>query len=95
MHWLPRSEGSSEEGKFKHAGTLATCSNYVISVSIAIVPLVVLLDHPVAPALVAPLHETVEEAKGVDESQVVLQVVDQRAIGLPLPSKLNCYSMMS
>ena len=44
--------------------------------------LVELFNHPVAPALVAPLHEPVKETEGVDEPQVVLQVVDQRAVRL-------------
>ena len=51
---------------------------------------VVLLDHPVAPALVAPLYKPVKDAEAVDKPQVVLEVVYQRAVRLALPAQLDC-----
>ena len=62
----------------------------VNSNSILTVAPVVLLDHPVAPALVAPLHKLVEQAEAVDKPQVVLEVVYQRAVRLSLPAQLDC-----
>ena len=62
----------------------------VNSNSILTVAPVVLLDHPVAPALVAPLHKLVEQAEAVDKPQVVLEVVYQRAVRLALPAQLDC-----
>ena len=62
-----------------------TCS----SKSITTVAVVVHLDHPLVPFLVAPLHETVKEAEEVDEPQVELQVVDQGAVCLALPAQLD------
>ena len=58
--------------------------------SILTVASVVLLDHPVAPALVAPLYEPVKYAEAVDKPQVVLEVVYQRAVRLALPAQLDC-----
>ena len=58
--------------------------------SILTVAPVVLLDHSVAPALVAPLHKLVKQAEAVNKPQVVLEVVYQRAVRLALPAQLDC-----
>merc|ERR1719323_2165886 len=67
----------------------------VYSNSILTVAPVVLLDHPVAPALVVPLYKPVKDAEAVDKPQVVLEVVYQRAVRLALPAQLvnDCLSM--
>ena len=62
----------------------------VNSNSILTVASVVLLDHSVAPALVAPLHKLVKQAEAVNKPQVVLEVVYQRAVRLALPAQLDC-----
>ena len=63
----------------------------VNSNSILTVAPVVLLDHPVAQALVAPLHKLVEQSEAVDKPQVVLEFVYQRAVRLALPAHLDCH----